>query len=122
MSWDVILFSLTQKVNSVEEIEDELFAPVDFGAILEKHFKSIEIDDDHRRVKGANYCIEYFVDVELEGNLMLNLYGEEALYELVQIAKIYCWQIFDTASGEMVDLEHPEKNGFEEFKNYLQKF
>ncbi len=116
-----MLFSLKQKVYSVDEIEEELFIPVDFSAALEKHFGNIRADDDHRAINGDNYSIEYFVDAKPKGNLMMNLYGEEALFNLIRISKIYDWQIFDTASGEMIDLEHPEKNGFEDFKKYLQK-
>lgn len=120
MSWDIVIFSSKQKINSIEEINEELFVPIDFNAILEKHFDNIIVDENHREIKGENYSINYFVDTELVSNTLFNLYGEASLFELIRIAKIYGWQIFDTGNGEMLDLEHPEKNGYDNFQSYLQ--
>ena len=52
--------------------------------------------------------------------MLLNLYGENSIYELIRISKEYGWQIFDTGNGQMLDLDHPEKNGYRDFQNYLQ--
>ena len=46
MSWDIMIFSSTQKITSIEEISEELFVPIDFNAILEIHFDNIIIDLD----------------------------------------------------------------------------
>jgi len=119
MSWDIMIFSLKQKVATPEEISDDLFVPVDFDAVLVKHIKHITAEDDHREIKGDNYSINYFVDSEPKGYLMINLYGENALFELIMISKINGWQIFDTGNGQMIDLDHPEKNGYQGFQNYL---
>lgn len=121
MSWDVVIFSSKQKINSIEEIDEEQFLPIDFNAILEKHFDNILVDENHREIKGNNYSINYFVDTELTSNTLFNLYGEASLFELIKVAKIYGWQIFDTGNGEMLDLEHPEKNGYGNFQSYLQQ-
>ena len=121
MSWDVIIFSSKQKINSIEEIDDEMFVPIDFNAVLEKHFDNIKVDKNHREINGGNYSINYFVDTELVSNSLFNLYGDTSLFELIKVAKIYGWQIFDTGNGEMVDLEYPEKNGYENFQTYLKQ-
>ena len=121
MSWDIVIFSSKQKITSVEEINEDLFVPIDFNAILNKHFDNIIIDENHREIKGANYTIDYFADSENASNIMFSLYGEAALFELIRVAKIYGLQIFDTGNGEMLDLEHPEKNGYDNFQNYLQQ-
>ena len=121
MSWDVVIFNSKQKIISVEEIDEELFIPIDFNSILEKHFNNIIVDGDHREIKGHNYSIDYLSSSEPASNVLFNLYGENALFELIRVSKIYNWQIFDTGNGEMLDLEHPEKNGFENFQNYLQQ-
>jgi len=120
MSWDVVIFSSKQKITSIQEIDEELFLPIDFNAILEKNFDNIIIDDNHREIKGDNYSINYFVDAEPVSNTLFSLYGEASIFELIRVAKIYGWQIFDTGNGEMLDLEHPERNGYENFQSYLQ--
>jgi len=121
MSWDVVIFSSKQKINSVEEIDEELFLPIDFNVILEKHFDNIIVDGNYREIRGDSFSINYFADAELVSNTLFNLYGETSLFELIRVAKIYDWQIFDSGSGEMIDLEHPEKNGYENFQSYLQQ-
>jgi len=121
MSWDIVIFSSKQKITSVEDINEELFIPVDFSSILEKYFNNIIADNGHREIKGDNYAIDYFVSAGPTGNMLFSLYGENALFELIRISKIYNWQIFDTGNGEMLDLDNPEKNGFKNFQNYLQQ-
>lgn len=121
MSWDIFIFNSTQKIESVENIEVECFIPIDFNEILVSYFENIEINDNSRRIISENYSIEYFISSKTEGNLMLSLYGENALFELIRISKIHNWQIFDTGNGEMIDLENPRKNGYENFQIYLQQ-
>ena len=121
MSWDVVIFSSKQKINSIEEIDEEQFLPIDFNAVLEKHFDNIIVSENHREIKGDNFSIEYFTDTKPVSNTLFNLYGEAALFELIRVAKNYGWQIFDTGNGEMLDLEHPEKNGYSNFQSYLQQ-
>ena len=50
---------------------------------------------------------------------MLSLYGENGLFELVVLAKKYNWQIFDTGHGQMINLENPAINGYQNFQNYV---
>ncbi len=121
MSWDIIIFNSKQKITSIEEVDQGLFVPVDFNTILEGHFKNIRVDDNHREIIGDNYSINYFTNDELVGTMLFNLYGEKALFELIELSKIHNWQIFDTGNGEMIDLEHPENNGYNNFQNYLQQ-
>ena len=120
MSWDVMIFSSKQKIAFVEEIDEELFVPIDFNSILEEHFENIIAHEEHREIKGDNYSINYFINTEPTSYLLFNLYGEISLFELVRISKIAGWQIFDTGNGQMIDLDHPEKNGYQDFQNYLQ--
>ena len=120
MSWDIVIFSSRQKITAIEQIEEDLFEPIDFNAILEKYFDNIIADGDHREIKGDNYSINYFVSGEPTSNILFNLYGVNSLFELIRISKENNWQIFDTGNGEMLDLDHPEKNGYQDFQNYLQ--
>ncbi len=71
------------------------------------------------RLRGDGYSIGYFEDSEPSSNMLFNLYGEKALFELIRVAKINNWQIFDTGNGEMLDLENPSKNGYDNFQAYF---
>src|SRR5688500_7607745 len=101
MSWDVVIFSSKQKIQSIEEIDEEKFVPVDFCAILEKHFDNIRKNENHWEIFGHDFTIDYYIDEETVSNKMFSLYGENALFELISVSKIYGWQIFDTGNGEM---------------------
>lgn len=121
MSWDIILFNTKQKIDSIEEVDENLFVPVDFTQILESSFAEIVNDDNHREIKGKDFSIDFFTDEELAGNKMISLYGENGLFELIELAKKYDWQIFDTGLGEMIDLDNPEKNGYENHRKYVEQ-
>ena len=121
MSWDIVLFNSKQKIGRVEDIDEESLVPVDFCSILAKHFDSIITDDICREIKGDDYSIHYLTTEEPESNMFLNLDGEHALFELINISKMYNWQIFDTGTGQMLNLKNPERNGFDNFHTYEQK-
>jgi hypothetical protein len=120
MSWDIVLFNSKQKINSVEELDETQLEPTDFCSVIEDHFSNIVKDDNHREKKGNDFAIDYLVDDEKVSNKMMSLYGENGLYELVVLAKKYNWQIFDTGLGQMIDLENPKNNGYENFQKYLE--
>ncbi len=120
MSWDIVLFNSRQKITSVEEVDDTQLEPTDFSSIFESHFTEIVKDDNHREIKGKDFAIEYFVDEEKVSNKMLSLYGENGLFELVELARKHNWQIFDTGNEQMIDLENPANNGYENFQSYLR--
>lgn len=121
MSWDIVLFNSRQKIHSIEDVEEDMLEPTDFCSVLERHFEEIIKDDDHREIKGTDFEINYFFDEEKVSTKILSLYGEKGLYELVLLAREHNWQIFDTGLGEMIDLENPSNNGFENFHNYLKQ-
>ena len=52
---------------------------------------------------------------------MLGLYGENGLFELIELAKNNNWQIYDTSLNDFIDLDNPENNGFENFNQYLNQ-
>lgn len=121
MSWDIILFSSRQTINSVEELDEEQLEPTDFCSVLESHFKNIEKEENYRRIIGQGFEIEYFTDTENVSNKILKLYGEQGLYEIIKLSRQNSWQIFDTELGKMINLENPEKNGYNNFRNYLNQ-
>ncbi|NKI30429.1 hypothetical protein [Croceivirga thetidis] len=121
MSWDIILFNSKQKIESVAELDKEQLVPIDFSSILEKSFDNIVKDENHREIKGKDFSIDFFTDDKLVSNKMLSLYGENGLFELIELAKKQDWQIFDTGLGSMIDLENPENNGYENHRKYVEQ-
>ncbi|WP_163398817.1 hypothetical protein [Flavobacterium fluviatile] len=119
MSWDVVLFSSSQKINSIEEVDESMFIETDFCEVLNTHFGLAKEDSIENNRK--DYSIDYYTDEEPVSNKMISLYGENALYELVIVAKKHGWQIFDTSLNAMIDIENPAKNGYENFQSYLNK-
>ena len=120
MSWDIVLFNSRQNIQSVEEVDETQLEPTDFCLILEDHFPIIKKDENHREITGQDFAIDYFIDNEPVSNKMLSLYGENGLYELVALARKHTWQIFDTGLGQMINLENPAINGYQNFQNYLK--
>ncbi|PXY47000.1 hypothetical protein [Flavobacterium hydrophilum] len=118
MSWDVVLFNSAQKISSIEEADESMFIETDFCEVLDTCFAAG--DRDFSTVN-KEYSIEYYKDDERVSNKMVSLYGENALYELVIVAKKHGWQIFDTSLNAMIDLEYPANNGYENFQHYLKK-
>jgi hypothetical protein len=119
MSWDIILFNSKQKINTVAELDENLLEPTDFNGILENSFEQIKKDKNHREIIGTDFTIDFFTDNEHSSNFMLSLYGENGLYQLIELAKKYDWQIYDSGIDGMIDLENPGKNGFENHKKYV---
>lgn len=119
MSWDIVLFSSAQKIGSIEEVDESMFIETDFCEVLDAHFGSVK--EDAKENKDKDYSIDYYTDDEPVSNKMISLYGENALFELVIVAKKQGWQIFDTSLNEMIDMENPANNGYENFQLYLKK-
>lgn len=121
MSWDIVLFNSKQKIKSVEELDENQLKPTDFTGILEKSFDGIKKDDKHREIIGTDFTIHFFTDNEHSSNFMLSIYGENSIYALIELSKKYNWQIYDSGIDGMVDLENPEKNGFDNHRKYVEQ-
>ena len=119
MSWDIVLFHSSEKITSPEELDENKLVPTDFCSVLSGNFKNVRSNDNHRSIEGTDFAIEYFFDDEPATNMMLSLYGEAALFQIIKVARKNNWQIFDTGLGEMLDLENPAKNGYQNFQSYL---
>lgn len=119
MSWDIVLFNSRQIIESVEEIDENKLEPTDFCTVLASRFSDIEKEDDHRNIKGGAFEISYFEDDQKTSNKILSIYGVNGLFEIVLLARQHHWQIFDTSLGEMIDIHHPEVNGYDDFHKYV---
>ena len=118
MSWDVVLFNSAEKIGDLDNLDVNELAPVHFGQAFERHFQ-VKKDDDAWDIKGADFSIVYYDDGPVT-NCMVNLYGENAIYAIAHLAKMNGWQVFDTGLGEMLDLDDPSKNGYNNFQSYLK--
>lgn len=121
MSWDIVLFNSKEKIASVTELDENQLEPTDFTGILENSFDRINKDDNLREIVGTDFTIDFYTHDEPVSNTMVNLYGENGLYALIELAKKHNWQIYDTGIGEMIDLENPEKNGYENHRKYVEQ-
>ena len=121
MSWSIVLFNSNEKIPSDLDFDENILKPILFSEILERSFSEIKSDQNHREIKGSDFSIDFFVDNEPSGTKMLNLYGENGLFELIELAKEYEWQVYDTSLNEFIDLENPKNNGFENHKKYVEQ-
>jgi len=121
MSWDIVLFNSKQKINSVAELDENKLVATDFNGILESSFNQVKKADNHIEIIGTDFTIDFFTDKEHSSNFMLQLYGENGLYELIELAKKYNWQIYDSGIDGMIDLENPENNGFKNHRKYVEQ-
>ena len=121
MSWDIVLFSSKQKIESVAELDENQLESTDFTGILENSFDRVKKNDNHREIIGTDFSIDFYTHSEPVSNTMLNLYGENGLYALIALAKKHNWQIYDSGIGEMIDLENPKKNGFDNHRKYVEQ-
>ncbi|MCF1192029.1 hypothetical protein LRR18_10585 [Mangrovimonas sp. AS39] len=121
MSWAILLFNSNQQIPSDLDFDENILKPIFFSDIIERSFPEIKTQNNHREIIGIDYSIEFFSDQEAAGTKMINLYGENGLFEMIELAKIYDWQIYDTSLNDFIDLENPEKNGFKNHKKYVKQ-
>jgi hypothetical protein len=61
------------------------------------------------------------LDDEPVSNKLITLYGEKALFSLISLAKNKNWQIYDSGLDEMINLDNPSINGYDNFISYRDK-
>ena len=127
MSWDIVLFNLTRKVSSAEEISEDILIPMatngGFKKILTEYFPDIKWEDNCGIISRDNVYIELFTgqpDEETFSNIIFFLReGEASIFEVIGLCKKYGWQLYDTSLGEMIDTDHPERNGYTQYSAYV---
>lgn len=126
MSWDIVLFNSAEKIISIEDLDEEKLLPIDFDKILLENFSTKNAEDQKNEnpnvnLSSVNDDINFYFDDEPSSNKIISLYSEEALFKIIELAKVHNWQIFDNSLGEMLDLENPAKNGYSNHKNYVNQ-
>lgn len=127
MSWDVVVFNLNKKVSSVEEINEDILIPIatcrHFKKILHEHFPDVKWDGDRGIVERENVYMELFIDESEEtfSNTVFFLReGEASIFDVINFCKRHGWQLYDTALGEMIDLDNPARNGYANYAAYIK--
>lgn len=64
MSWDIVLFNSKQKIDSIENVDENQLEPIEFAKILEDSFEEIVTDKNHREIKGKDFSIDFYTDDE----------------------------------------------------------
>jgi hypothetical protein len=127
MSWDIVVFNLKRKVSSVEEIDEDILIPIStikgFRQLLTENLPSIRWDGKCGILEEADIYFEVFAD-ETDESIFTNTIfflrgGEASIYPIIMLCKKYGWQLFDTSLGEMIDIENPERNGHQKYKEYV---
>jgi hypothetical protein len=125
MAWEIVIFNLNKKVNKVEDIDDNVLLEFkdwdELTLIFSNFFSDIIWKESTGKIEREDFSISFFTGdpEERPRNIFMELYGEYAIYEIVQLCKLNGWQIFDMSLGEMLDIDYPEKNGYTNFRNYL---
>lgn len=126
MSWDIVLFSSAEKIISIEDVDENKLLMIDFDKILLENYPAKNTENQKNKHTNSNSSsvnndINFYFDDEPSGIKMIELYSEEALYNIIELAKLHNWQVFDTSLNEMLDLENPAKNGYTNHKKYVDK-
>ncbi|MGC3945577.1 MAG: hypothetical protein QM762_13840 [Chryseolinea sp.] len=127
MSWDVIVFNLNRKVDSVEEIDEtvlvDIGTKVEFKKLIETNYPDVIWDNGWGKIEKHDYSIEFSLGDSDEpfSNTLFHLYGENAIYDLIEFCKKNKWQAFDTGLDQMLDLQKPENNGYKHHQEYLKQ-
>lgn len=121
MSWDIVLFNSNEEINSVTELDEDKLEPTDFSGILETSFDRVNKNEKHREIVGTDFTIDFFAGSEHSSNFMISLYGENAIYALIELSKKHNWQIYDSGIDGMIDLEKPEENGYKNHREYVNQ-
>jgi len=126
MSWDIVLFNSVEIIISIEDLDEEKLLPIDFDKILLENYSTENTEDQKNEntninLSSVNDDINFYFDDEPSSNKIISLYSEEALFKIVELAKVHNWQIFDTSLGEILNLENPGKNGFSNHQKYVNQ-
>lgn len=122
MSWDIVIFRASKEINLNDSNIEEYLEPFDFKNSFEEYFHRINrINMDFWEIIGEGFTIDYSVNKEACTNIMVSVYGENGLFELINMAKKYNLQIYDTSLDKFLDLNCPENNGFHRFNDYVKQ-
>lgn len=120
MSWEILIINSIQEIDCVSNIKEELLEEVDFKKVFKEHFNDYREDGNLFEVAGIDYRFVVH-SCRTCSHIIVNLYGENTLFVLVELSKSNNWQIYDMSLDKMIDLENPKINGCKLFNEYLKR-
>ena len=117
------MYYLKQKKIDLQDpqIENNLIT-FNFKEAIETHFKQINIlEPSCWEIIGNGFSIDYYPNNEFSAHIMLDVYGENGLFELIHLAQKYNLQIYDSGIVRFLDINRPEDNGYERFNCYVRQ-
>lgn len=90
---------------------------------IENKFNNIRENGSHMNLKdeGKDFIIYIHGSRYLRTWIEVDIYGEEGLLKIVEIAKENKWQIFSKNMNMIIDLNFPEKFKYEEYREKYRK-
>lgn len=126
MSWDVLVFNATRKVDDLDEIEEVLLdigTWQEFYQLIKQQFPQAILTDNWCQIESEDSSLETSIGPpgEKTSNTIFHLYGPNAVYMLATLCRQYNWQAFDYALDGILALNKPEVNGHQNFTAYLDQ-
>jgi hypothetical protein len=124
MSWDVLVFNSICKIDAIDEIEEvltDIGTWQEFRQMLQQQFPEASFDGNWCQIENGNAGLETSLGPpdEKTSNTIFHLYGPDAIYMVMALCQRYNWQAFDCSLDSILNLDNPEKNGYQNFVTYL---
>lgn len=120
----IILFNSEGLIDYDDFIEKEdTLTPIRFIDKIEAKFNDVKRSYKHidLKDKGKDFLIYVYDKEELTTDLEVDVYGEEGLLKMIELAKENNWQIFDIHLQIIIDLDFPKKYKYEDYKEIIFK-
>ena len=121
MSWNIVLFNSKQQIESIKDVDESQLVEIYFSEVLLNSYTHFNKNKKHIEIKGLGFSFEFFLSKDPSSNIMIQLFGENAIYELIEICKINGWQIYDSSLNQMIDFADPEKHGPKNHNDYVSQ-
>lgn len=129
MSWDVMVFNLDGKPPPpLEQAREADFRPL--GAAhqvrqdISSHLAEVDwTDASWGRYEGDGFSIEFNVggDDPIQSAMLHVRGGGDAIAAIQQFARPLRWAVLDISTSEFLDLENPDRSGWEGFQSFRDR-
>jgi hypothetical protein len=125
MSWDIFIFNSNQRIKNIEDLEENCLVTIgtwqEFRKLITCQFPKASFDDNWCAIEEDGFSLETSLGPPNEkmSNTIFHLYGADSLYALMAFCQQNKWQACDSATGNTLNTDKPEENGYQEFVAYL---
>ena len=128
MSWDVILLSISPDVQSMDDIDDDSFAPLgttdDVRKVLIEAVPNLDLSDPTWGILEApEYSIEFSIGKEEPcDSVMLHVRGEDGAIAPIQaVCEASGWKALDCSDGEIIEFDSNPAQGLRSWREYRDR-